>query len=110
MFSYRKRLKYKPGDRVRIVSKWAPDSLCNREGQMDHWLGKVMTIRSVTYNDYYHMYEDQNEYGGDGWFWFPNMIAGLAQPQPIPTANIYLASRKEMSSIPKPATILEEKE
>lgn len=105
MFSYPKRLKYKPGDRVRIVSKWAPDSLHNREGWMDHWLGEVMTISSIVQNFGYHMYEDQNE-----WIWHPNMIAGLAQPQPIPTLNIYLASRKEMPSIPKPATILEEKE
>ena len=110
MFSYPKRLKYKPGDRVRIVSKWPSDSLYNREGRMDRWLGKVMTIRSTTQNEAYHMYEDQNEYGGDGWFWYPNMIAGLAQPQPIPALNISLAPRKEMPLIPKPATILEEKE
>jgi len=114
MFSYpkrlKKRLKYKPGDRVRIVSMWMPGSFYNHEGQMDHWLGKVMTIRELDGIGTYRMCEDKNEYGGEGWFWFPNMIAGLAQPQPISALNIYLVPRKEMPLIPKPATILEKKE
>lgn len=74
--------KYKVGDKVRIVSKrtaehWNP--------QMDKWLGKVMTIRSDE-SDYltgehfgYRMEEDQSE-RILGWYWWDDMIAGLANP------------------------------
>lgn len=74
--------KYKVGDKVRIVSErtaehWNP--------QMDKWLGRVMTIRKdeadiVTGEHFgYKMGEDLRE-GLYGWFWWDDMIAGLANP------------------------------
>lgn len=74
--------KYKVGDKVRIVSKrtaenWAP--------QMDKWLGRVMTIRSDAVDlgtgkrFGYKMEEDQSEFIS-GWYWWDDMIAGLANP------------------------------
>jgi hypothetical protein len=40
-------MKYKVGDKVRIVSKWTTE--CNQSliGSMDKWLGEVMTISAI---------------------------------------------------------------
>lgn len=74
-------MKYKVGDKVRIVGEWPKDgSACqNRVGLMDKWLGKVMTIREVC-STYYHMVEDREDRGGPffGWAWNAASIAGLA--------------------------------
>lgn len=75
--------KYKVGDKVRIVSKrtaehWNP--------KMDKWLGRVMTIRSDEIDWHtgehfgYKMEEDQMDDTRFGWFWWDDMIAGLANP------------------------------
>lgn len=69
-------MKYKVGDRVRIVSE-KTGSGWNYFGDMDKWLGKVMTIR-WTDDDSYKMIEDKDEHCGNGWFWFDHMIEGLA--------------------------------
>lgn len=74
--------KYKIGDKVRIVSErtaehWNP--------QMDKWLGRVMTIRKdeadIATGEHfgYKMEEDLSE-GLYGWYWWDDMIAGLANP------------------------------
>jgi hypothetical protein len=68
--------KYKIGDRVRIVDKWNAGTNENPSGRMDHWLGKVMTIRFVSAH-YYEMVEDQSENSGYGWYWNDDCIAGL---------------------------------
>lgn len=73
-------MKYKVGDKVRIVGEWPKDgSACqNREGLMDKWLGKVMTIREVR-STYCLMVEDQKDRGlRFGWAWNASSIAGLA--------------------------------
>lgn len=74
--------KYKIGDKVRIVSKRTAD---HWNPEMDKWLGRVMTIRSDE-RDYltgghfgYRMEEDQRE-RILGWYWWDDMIAGLANP------------------------------
>ncbi len=72
------KMKYKVGDKVRIVSKWGKDCHQNSEGKMDKWLGKVMTIRDHWYGRYYKMKEDETEHREAGWFWNENCIAGLA--------------------------------
>ncbi len=69
--------KYKVGDKVRIVSErtqrcWNP--------YMDKYLGKTMTIRECHLTSY-RMKEDSGEYAGCGWFWYEDMIAGLAEPE-----------------------------
>lgn len=70
-------MKYKVGDKVRIVSKWSKGCCQNSRGKMDKWLGKVMTVRYVG-DLAYRMVEDSTENGGYGWFWNENCIAGLA--------------------------------
>ena len=72
--------KYKVGDKVRIVSKrtqrcWNP--------YMDKYLGKTMTIVKSGINSngvYYYMEEDCDDFLGR-WFWYEDMIAGLAEPE-----------------------------
>lgn len=59
-------MKFKVGDKVRIVDKWTADCCQNERGKMDKWLGKDMTIREVCSNGY-RMKEDSNEYYG-GWY------------------------------------------
>ena len=75
--------KYKIGDKVRIVSErpqrnWNP--------YMDKHLGKTMTIIKSGINAegvYYCMEEDRNDFLGR-WFWYEDMIAGLAEPEREP--------------------------
>lgn len=69
--------KYKVGDKVRIVSEWNEGCWQNKEGEMDKWLGKVMTIRKVN-DDHYLMEEDNMDRDGMGWCWLDACIAGLA--------------------------------
>ena len=72
--------KYKVGDKVRIVSKrpqrrWNPD--------MDKYLGKTMTViasgRNSRGDTYYRAVEDRTS-KGIWWYWYEDMIAGLAEP------------------------------
>lgn len=69
--------KYKVGDKVRIVDHRTENM--NPFGEMDKWLGKVMTIRGLFLRGYV-MEEDYGEYGGCGWYWDDSMISGLAEP------------------------------
>lgn len=71
--------KYKIGDKVRIVSKRTAD---HWDPKMDKWLGRVMTIR-FDENFGYRMEEDQSE-RILGWYWWDDMIAGLAEPEQKP--------------------------
>lgn len=72
-------MKYKVGDRVRIVKNWdkTNKSRVNSSGRMDRWLGKIMTIKE-THDGYYKMIDDSAENFGRGWSWFADMIEGLA--------------------------------
>ena len=72
------KMKYKVGDKVRIVSKWGKGCNQNTDGKMDKWLGKNMTIRAIYYGSAYKMKEDAAEWRGDGWCWTENCVAGLA--------------------------------
>lgn len=72
-------MKYKVGDKVRIVSKWGKCCHENADGKMDKWLGKVMTVMCVDCNrKCYKMIEDESEQDGYGWYWYENSIEGLA--------------------------------
>lgn len=74
-------MKYKVGDKVRIVKKWNNKTNQNKYGEMDKWLGKVMTIRAVLPHGVYRMVEDEGE-GMHGWVWNENCIEGLAKEFP----------------------------
>lgn len=73
-------MKYKTGDRVRIVSERTKNM--NPDGDMDKYLGKVVTISGIKTTiitvGYYTMKED-NGY----WPWYENSIAGLASETPF---------------------------
>lgn len=73
-------MKYKVGDRVRIVDieEFKNTKCRNAEGLMDEWAGKIMTIREVL-KPYYYMYEDRAQHIGPGWCWYEDMIAGPAE-------------------------------
>lgn len=68
-------MKYKVGDKVRIISK--KNRAWNRKcvSNMEKWLGKVMTIRTIN-RDSYNMVEDKDTFGG--WLWVEEVIEGLA--------------------------------
>ncbi len=77
-------MKYKVGDKVRIVSerpqrRWNPD--------MDKYLGKTMTViasgRNSRGDTYYRAVEDRTS-KGIWWYWYEDMIAGLAEPERKP--------------------------
>lgn len=74
-------MKYKIGDKVRIVDH-RTDNM-NHFGEMDKWLGKVMTIRRLFLSGY-RMEEDCGENYGRGWYWVDSMISGLAEPEREP--------------------------
>lgn len=64
----------KPGDKVRIVNERT--FYMEPCGEMDHWLGKIMTVREVVDGACaIKMVEDIDEFEGDGWFWDEEMIA-----------------------------------
>lgn len=70
-------MKYKIGDRVRIVKQWNKNAdryeRANDEGKMDQYLGTVMTIKDIRTTcrgiDTYQMEEDTGK-----WWWFEHMI------------------------------------
>ena len=74
-------MKYKIGDKVRIVD--CRTNHMNNFGEMDKWLGKVMTIRDLALSGYW-MREDYGENNGYGWLWDDDMISGLAEPEREP--------------------------
>ena len=75
--------KYKVGDKVRIVGYRTFHM--NSFGEMDKWLGKVMTVRGIERGLHgYWMVEDCGENKGRGWLWADSMIAGLAEPEREP--------------------------
>lgn len=73
-------MKYKVGDRVRIVSETTEGM--NWIGEMDVYLGKVMTIKNIIggliFGGRYKMAEDDGEY-----YWDDSMIVGLASEMPF---------------------------
>lgn len=71
----------RPGDRVKIVDQWLyHPGYQNTNGKMDHWLGKIMTVRS-RYNLGVKMVEDVHELNGDGWSWNHTLIERVLPPE-----------------------------
>lgn len=81
-----KQKKYEVGDKVLIVSEWVKGCRENPDGEMDKWLGKVMTIRAIK-DDRYLMMEDKHEFTGRGWYWFPPSIIGKVIDEREPDKN-----------------------
>ena len=79
-------MKYKVGDKVRIVSQWGPHCNQNPEGRMDKYLGTVMTIRDTSDGKYF-MEEDKHDriapLFSRGWVWNEHCIAGRVGTEKI---------------------------
>lgn len=78
--------KYKVGDKVRIVGHRTCSM--NKNGKMDKWLGKTMTVREIPYSKCYFMEEDKFERNGMGWMWDDEMISGLAEQKKPADENL----------------------
>lgn len=65
------------GARVLIVDDWVPPHRENFHGDMDRYLGTVMTVKDLF--DYkVKMEEDAHDPNREGgWNWFPEMIAEI---------------------------------
>lgn len=86
-------MKYRVGDRVRIVSERTDDM--NSSGGMDKYLGTVMTIKGTfSCDDCYVMDED-----GTKWVWSEDMIAGLASKCPSETTESPYSYEKAIEGI-----------
>jgi len=82
-------MQYKVGDKVSIITEWAPGCKQNFEGRMDRWLGQTMTIRAIDF-PYYRMEEDMDEgIGGDGWYWNDKCIAGLVKDPELSEEDLF---------------------
>lgn len=85
-------MKYNIGDKVVIVSKRT--SRMNRDGLMDKYLGKTMTIKRRTYDNYdYEMEEDSFDKDWGGWSWDNDMINHEA------TARLWNRTKKSKGKI-----------
>lgn len=77
-------MAYKVGDKVRIVSE-RPQRNWNPE--MDKYLGKTITVtvsgRNSRGETYYRAVEDRTS-KGIWWYWYDDMISGLAGPEREP--------------------------
>ncbi|MBM6798111.1 hypothetical protein H7U28_04530 [Coprobacillus cateniformis] len=81
-------MKYKIGDKVRIIKKEAKEDALEEDiinsawnQDMDKYLGKIMTIKGVTSIldcKIYNMEEDEKENYERGWAWTEEMIEELA--------------------------------
>lgn len=74
-------MSYRVGDRVRIISKWpdhAPEGVFewNYEGDMNEYLGTLMTITYINMSRGYPDYRMKEDCGI--WHWADYMIEGLA--------------------------------
>lgn len=58
-------MRFSVGDKVIVARR---GETWNVDGEMDKWLGRVMTINYKD-EDFYQMEEDKNENNGDGWWW-----------------------------------------
>ena len=79
--------KLKVGDKVRIVKeKTAEGCGWNRDGLMDKWLGKIMTVREKTFIGTLLMEEDKDEWDGclsGGFCWSNDMIDSVIKEETI---------------------------
>lgn len=67
------------GDLVKIVDYWHGNCGEASNGEMDHWLGQIMTVR-CNEGDALRMEEDISE-SYNGWYWFPDAIECVVQDE-----------------------------
>lgn len=61
-------MRFKVGDKVRIREDY-PKIGWNLQGKMHKWIGKTMTIKSISSIGMIRMEEDHKENFGKGWLW-----------------------------------------
>lgn len=89
----------KPGTKVRIVDKRT--DYMDPSGEMDHWLGKIMTVREMVFVGGGYsakMVEDIDEFEGDGWYWDAEMIAHEVAANTEYNINISICDNKITAS------------
>jgi hypothetical protein len=89
----------KPGTKVRIVDKRT--EYMDPSGEMDHWLGKIMTVREIVFENTgcsVKMVEDIDEFEGDGWYWDAEMIAHEVAANTEYNINISICGNKITAS------------
>ncbi len=60
----------KPGMKAKIVDQWVPGCGQNCDGDMDKYLGMIVTVRYVSSDfRYIKIEEDRGDRGGYGWVW-----------------------------------------
>lgn len=67
-----------PGCKVRIVDRWVSGCHQAPSGDMNHWLGAVMTVQEIQPGGFVIMEEDAGDgptFQGGHWRWFPAAIA-----------------------------------
>lgn len=63
------------GNKYRIKNRRG--RVWNYSGEMDHWMGKIVTIKRVS-GSVVTIYEDRYENGGCGWAWNKNDFESLS--------------------------------
>ena len=63
------------GTKLKFLDAWPEGAEWpNSSGEMDHWLGQVVTLKGTAkHQSYFHIEEDSNEYFG-GWFWHAEIV------------------------------------
>lgn len=64
------------GDRIKIVDQWVTGCHQNLDGEMDEWLGKVLTVTRV-YSDWNFVKAFEN-----GWHWYSAAIDYVVTDEP----------------------------
>ena len=70
-----------PGMKIKIVDEWVPGCRQNYGGGMDHWLGKIVTVKEIR-NTSFIIEEDYGEcrLQSGHWHWFPNAVDYIVYP------------------------------
>lgn len=90
---------YQVGDKVVIKRRKEPDMNLNLYGNMNKYLGKVMTIRKKHEPGVYCMVEDFGEGLGSGWLWNDSCISGKLVE--IESENGYAGQAEEAAKMIK---------
>lgn len=84
-----------PGDKIRIVSEFDKDCLANEGGEMDIWLGKVLTVSQVLHDENtpeefawcVNCRETDSIDPFKRWYWYPAAIEEVVSEERLPEVN-----------------------